>query len=333
MKHWTFKFFLSVILITPWSHAQAAPSFDCAKASTEVEKSICASPDLSKADVALAAAYRNVIARAPEEAKPLLRSDQRGWLAHVGKICQARWAPKEGGEDYVKGCIGTALSRQTDFYRNEALLVLPNPYGVLLARQSYRSAPVAAADQIDHLMRIRAEANRFPQFLAPALKVLSAAAPKPGGDDAFETDNAFKASLYRDRLLVLDYTTYTYAGGAHGLYGSDFAAIDLARARKLTAVDVFRPNTAWRAALAREAEKSLRVLAKREDWEYEPLTVADMTKAVGEQARWVPGANFGVYFGLYEVGPYAIGTPIAQISYADLRDYLTPEFKSLIGLD
>jgi hypothetical protein len=85
--------------------------------------------------------------------------------------------------------------------------------------------------------------------------------------------------------------------------------------------------------LAREADKSLRALAKQEDWQYEPLTVAKMTKAVGEAARWVPGASFGVYFGLYEVGPYAVGTHIAQIPYADLREYLTPEFKALIGLD
>jgi hypothetical protein len=58
-----------------------------------------------------------------------------------------------------------------------------------------------------------------------------------------------------------------------------------------------------------------------------------MTKAVGEAARWAPGASFGVYFGLYEVGPYAIGTPIAKVPYSALRAYFTPEFKALIGLD
>lgn len=325
--------FLLFTLIASKALTAEGPSFDCRKATTEIEKAICASPDLSKADVALAGAYLEALARAPEEAKPLLRGDQRGWLAHIGKICQARWAPKEGGGDYAKGCIGTALRRQTDFYRSEALLPLPAPYGVLLARQVYRTAPVAEADQMDHLPRIRSEENRFPQFLAPALKALSATAPKPAEDDAFETDTGFKASLYRDRFLVLEQTTYTYAGGAHGLYGSEFATIDLARARKLTEADVFQTGSPWRAVLAREAEKSLRVIAKKEDWEYEPLSAADMAKAVVEPTRWVPGEKFGVYFGIYEIGPYAIGTPIAQIPYADLRDYLVPEFKALIGLD
>lgn len=325
---------LCLVLAGLPAQAQTAPSFDCTKSSTEVEKTICASPDLSKADVALAAAYRAALARAPEEAKPLLRGDQRGWIAHIGKICQTRWAPKEGGSDYATGCIATALRRQTDFYRNEALLTLPAPYGVLLARQVYRTAPVAEADQMDHLPRIRSEENRFPQFLAPALSTLSATAPKPAEEDAFETETGFKASLYRDRLLVLEQTTYTYAGGAHGHYdGSDFATIDLARARKLTEADVFQTGSPWRAVLARDADKSLRALAKQEGWEYEPLTIATMTKAVGERARWVPGASFGVYFGLYEVGPYAIGTPIAKVPYQALSAYLTPSFKALIGLN
>lgn len=66
------------------------PSFDCGKATTEVEKTVCASPDLAQADRALADAYKAVLARAPEEAKALLRADQRAWIAHVGKTCQAR---------------------------------------------------------------------------------------------------------------------------------------------------------------------------------------------------------------------------------------------------
>jgi uncharacterized protein YecT (DUF1311 family) len=324
---------LCLVLAGLPARAQTAPSFDCAKASTEVEKTICASPDLAKADVALSDAYRAALARAPEEAKPLLRSDQRGWIVHIGKICQARWAPKEGGGDYVKSCIESAMRRQTDFYRNAALLTLPAPYGVLLARQVYRTAPVAEADQMDHLPRIRSEENRFPQFLAPALAALSATSPKPAEEDAFETETGFKASLYRDRLLVLESTTYTYQGGAHGIYGSKFATIDLARARKLTEADVFRTESPWRAVLAREADKSLRAIAKQEDWEYEPLNVANMTKAVGERVRWVPGASFGIYFCLYEVGPYAIGTPIAKVPYQVLNAYLTPSFKALIGLN
>ncbi len=315
------------------TQAQAAPSFDCTKATTEVEKTICASPSLSEADVALAAAYRDALARAPEAAKLLLRADQRGWIAHIGKICQARWAPKDDGSAYVKGCIGNAQTQQTEFYRNDALTPLPDPYGVLLARQSYSSAPVAEADQMDHLKRIRVEERRFPQFLAPALKSLSATASKPAEDDAFETQHTFKANLYHKRLLVLESSIYVYHGGAHGLYGSDYTAIDLARSRKLTEADIFRPSTAWRALLAREADKSLRVIAKQEDWDYEPLAAADILTAVGEPGRWVPGTNFGVYFGLYEVGPYAVGPQLAQIPYSVLREYFTPEFKALIGLD
>lgn len=323
-------FGLAVVLMMP--QAQAAPSFDCAKAGTEVEKAICASADLSVADVALANAYRAILARAPEEAKALLRADQRGWVAHVGKVCQGRWAPKEGGADYVPSCIANAYRQQTAFYEKEALTALPNPYGFLLARQTYRTAPVGEADQIDHLPRIRSEANRFPYFLDVSLKALSASPPAPAGEDALEAENGFKASLVNGRLLILEETTYTFAGGAHGLYGSEFATIDLGRARKLTEGDVFLSKAPWRALLAREADQSLRAIAKTEAWDYEPLTTTDMIKAVADPRRWIFGDGLKIYFGIYEVGPYAIGTPLAQVPYSTLREVLTPGFKDLIGL-
>lgn len=56
--------------------AAIAPSFDCARARTEVEQAICASPDLALRDRALALVYRSA---APATA--LFRRGQRSWLA------------------------------------------------------------------------------------------------------------------------------------------------------------------------------------------------------------------------------------------------------------
>lgn len=126
---------LCLVLAGLPARAQTAPSFDCAKASTEVEKTICASPDLAKADVALSDAYRAALARAPEEAKPLLRSDQRGWLAHLNKICQARYAPPKDIGNYKLECIASALKEQAEFYTEDALTPLPADLGMLVARR------------------------------------------------------------------------------------------------------------------------------------------------------------------------------------------------------
>ncbi len=70
--------FLALCLLLPAAAAQAA-NFDCAKASTEVEKTICADPDLSKADERLAGAFASALAvtLSPQE----LRQQQLAWLA------------------------------------------------------------------------------------------------------------------------------------------------------------------------------------------------------------------------------------------------------------
>ncbi len=66
--------------------AQAA-SFDCAKAATPMEKAICASPDLSRADDALATAFKKALSGLSPAGQGLLRTDQRGFLTHVGMVC------------------------------------------------------------------------------------------------------------------------------------------------------------------------------------------------------------------------------------------------------
>lgn len=55
-----------------------APSFDCAKASTDVERRICASAELSAADVAMSAAWKEAVAK--KELATGLREAQRLWL-------------------------------------------------------------------------------------------------------------------------------------------------------------------------------------------------------------------------------------------------------------
>lgn len=66
--------------------AQAA-SFDCDRASTAVEKMICAQSDLSKADEDLARTFTSALAATLRPAT--LRLDQIGWLARRDKLTTA----------------------------------------------------------------------------------------------------------------------------------------------------------------------------------------------------------------------------------------------------
>lgn len=67
--------------------AQGA-SFDCAKASTKVEKLVCDTPAISKLDDELGNLYQDVLGKANDEQKQLLIPEQKHWLKHTRNVCK-----------------------------------------------------------------------------------------------------------------------------------------------------------------------------------------------------------------------------------------------------
>jgi uncharacterized protein len=64
-----------------------AASFDCAKASTKVEKLICDIPAISKLDDELGKVYQDDISKANEEQKQRLVAEQKHWLKYTRNVC------------------------------------------------------------------------------------------------------------------------------------------------------------------------------------------------------------------------------------------------------
>ena len=64
-----------------------AASFDCKKAKTEIEKTVCGDAALSKLDEELGRAYKRALAGAssPEP----LRREQANWLKNRNTVCQS----------------------------------------------------------------------------------------------------------------------------------------------------------------------------------------------------------------------------------------------------
>jgi len=67
----------------------AAADFDCAKASTNVEKAICADAELSSLDEQIGRAYREALRRGSSDEQSSLRSEERAWLK-ARDACGAR---------------------------------------------------------------------------------------------------------------------------------------------------------------------------------------------------------------------------------------------------
>jgi uncharacterized protein len=63
------------------NHAIAAkPSFDCAKASHEIEELICVNEELAELDVSLNNLYKTVLKNTPAQAQKRLKAEQIGWV-------------------------------------------------------------------------------------------------------------------------------------------------------------------------------------------------------------------------------------------------------------
>ena len=62
-------------------------SYDCAKATKELDRAICYSPSVAALDVQLGQAYRAVLKQLPPDKKPELQGQQREWLARREKEC------------------------------------------------------------------------------------------------------------------------------------------------------------------------------------------------------------------------------------------------------
>jgi uncharacterized protein len=76
-----------LLLVSAIAVGAQAASFDCKKARTEEEKSVCANADLSKLDEDMAAAYKATLGLMAGDAKraALFRKDQVDWVKERGR--------------------------------------------------------------------------------------------------------------------------------------------------------------------------------------------------------------------------------------------------------
>lgn len=96
-----------VCLFLAWSAVHAA-SFDCAKASTSIEKTICADSQLSDLDSKLMQAYRQTLSAAGNG--DAVKAEQRAWLLQVRNECQDAACLKLAYSDRIAALAGTAVS-------------------------------------------------------------------------------------------------------------------------------------------------------------------------------------------------------------------------------
>jgi uncharacterized protein YecT (DUF1311 family) len=313
--------------------AQAA-SFDCAKASTEVEKAICANPDLSRSDEVLARAYATALGGLSDEAKAAVQAGQREWLGFAALACTTDARPFTAAlTDEQQGCLNAvyrsrigelAQSRMEGDWRvypktSYSLVDDPDP-------DAYQG--VATKEIVSP--RIDEESELASSFNALMDEADANAQPDPKGEDyqtadTMETTSIKSVGSHRISLVIDSY--WMGHGAAHGNYAITYAHFLTEKGRMLEASDLFA-GAGWEEALGKMALDELDRTVEGGIWDE---SRADVPAAAADPSRWNFGDNgLEIIFQPYEVTAYAAGAPTVTIGWDKLTDYLAPDYSDIL---
>lgn len=218
-----------------------AASFDCAKATTKVEKLICDNPTISELDDDLGKAYQEAINKANEKQKQRLVTEQKYWLKHTRNICTDEpcfrqayssrlatlaifFAPKQpaqGGDWIYRDGGGKSellcqdlLKRLNYYYHQNELLDEQCSWDVVVSYPKFTEPPWTVLDPLKHeelivnLMKYDQEGGEAYFHLRPGLK-------EQNPDSVYRNravdfiDQGGRLLMWRTRLIQHDGTEQT----------------------------------------------------------------------------------------------------------------------------
>lgn len=318
----------------------AGASFDCAKAGTAQEKLICATPELSKLDEAVAAAYAQVMGKLAEPVRTAMRDSQRDWVRYRQAACPVTAKPSPDAVLSPAECI-SSLYQNRQKALAEALTTV-GPYS-FVTLERFRAEKTKDEDTRARFP-VYSTTTATPRLVAPAgpeadafnaeMKTWTDAyfAPpdpkKPKEDGDMDTDTDFSGSVVFNyagpTLISLQQMNYLYGlGAAHGMMGATSVTWLWREKRAMKADDLFKPGSNWQPALARMVLDELHKKDLAKDEPFQIKDPKDIRQTTDDPRNWIiePG-SFGVQFGQYEVASYAEGMPVIELPWSALKPYL-----------
>lgn len=318
---------LATIVVIP-ARAQTGPSFDCSKASTAVEKTICARPELAKADRAMARAYGALAAKLTGAAKDHLMKDQAHWIASRDKACT-------GGAEEIARCLGQRYAARLENLQAFGQETYPFISGQTLFKEGKVGKVAYAIDAAwPRFDGTTADFSAFNRHLADlARKAGDEAIPDrhAGADAPFEQtwtyDQYFTLQRPSADAVAVAIRFYGYTGGAHGMSGTAAYLVDLRSGRAVPPSAVFAKGDGWLKLLVPLVHDDLKKQfdAGKPGFE-DAITPDKLAKLLREPDHYYYRRDkLELIFDAYVVGPYVSGPFTVDISYATLKPLLAAD--------
>ena len=310
-------FLIAGVFVFLTAHAEAA-SFDCKKAKTEVEKTVCADPQLSAWDEKLAETYRAALAKLSPEGQRLLREGQREWLKDLSKSCAAGSA--------VRLCIETAYKDRLRELSSKMVQVGEYLFiRVDLARWEACTGgdgqPRSYEERVSYLRIEAPSTEATAQWNAQRKRSLGTKRHCDPNSESDTHDSAISDIEVVDGTIVMITSStseccetfrYSYGTGSTQI-------VDLSRGLDpLNADDFFASDSGWQTFLAQRSEEDLKRQAPKN-----PIMDGVVIEIASDPANWTLGAkDLSISFPPGSIGGYSFEV---SIPWTELKPYLRPD--------
>lgn len=246
-------FYVLFVLVVISSNCRAA-SFDCKKASHNIEIMICSDDELSKMDEKLAEAYNANLVNGDEKTKAILKSNQISWIKHTRSLVN-----RNNLESYQLANLYNRRIRDLKhslFKLDDLIIVSKDKFKQhKLSTHAVRRLNMNGGHYYE-------QNSRYPQIAYPInikttawnayikQKVETNAVSFDGNPDT-QYYLSFNTPYLSSGILSTTISLSKYgAGAAHGSHYNISSHYVLDDSREATVEDYFNPASAWKSDLA-----------------------------------------------------------------------------------
>jgi uncharacterized protein len=311
-----------VLLAAPAAFAQSGPSFNCAKASSAVERTICQDPELAKADRAMAEAYAALAAKLSGPAKDNLEKEQVRWIGDRNRGCAA-------DTDGIAPCLKRRYAARTTNLRASAEGIYPFISEQSLTKNAKLGKITYSYDisypKFEGTTADFAAVNA--RFANAAKKAIVDATPQADSGLDREQEWTYEQSFMTYRpspnAVAIAVNFDGYSGGAHGYAATNCTLVDLRTGKALGPDGVFAAGDKWLKTMVEIVGADLKKQFVEKPGFEEALEPASLGKILREPGHYCWRADkLELIFNAYEVGPYVSGPYEAYVSYDRLAPLL-----------
>jgi hypothetical protein len=336
--------FITIAVFGLLSTQATAASFDCKKAATWVEKTVCANPELSKLDEEMAKAYHDALASLSPEGQKETRQYQKQWLKEISYIkggrslFSKRASPIKGWGSSSKHDISPLLLKDAYEIRITQLKQILIRFPDRIFRKVYVSYSKTEKTCPNFFVK---QELIYPQIENPhkenerlwnklIFQKVSDDLKNLGENDCTDIDVKYTVSFNNKHLISIQGWQFWYAHGApHGYTNMRSSSWLLEANRVLQAADLFDQKTGWRNKLVALVSQGLKdqEVAEKVIYKMEPSML--MNIATSPDCWVISKDGLGIQFGEYELGSQA--APLIIIDWKTLDPYISESGHSLIS--